>query len=219
MASYSGPNTSSTGLVFCFDPYSTKSYPGSGSTAYDVGGFNNGSLLNSPTYNSSGYIVYNGVNQYAQFPSSANYAFGTGDFTLEMWIYPESFSTYSHLIALPDQGTFALKANVTDGQIYFYSPAYTTFGSTSGWTLSLNTWNHVVFKRASSVGYAFLNGVARGSKSGFTNSFASQTLNLHNGWPGEFSQARIGLTKIYNVAVSDTDIAANFERTRYRYGI
>jgi hypothetical protein len=192
-------------------------------TWYDMSGRgNNGTLTNTPYFfigNINGYISFDGSDDYVTSPSSSNFAFGTGDFTLEVWIYPQSFSTYTHMIALPDQGTFALKANVSDGAIYFYSPAYSTYGSTSGWTLTLNTWNYVVFKRESSVGYAFLNGVSKGSKSGFTNSFSAQVLNIHNGWPGEFAQCGMSNIKIYNRALSAAEIQQNFNATRSRFGI
>jgi hypothetical protein len=192
---------------------------------YDMSGNgNNGTLTNTPYHfigadGTNGYMSFDGTDDYITSPSSSNFAFGTGDFTLEVWIYPQSFSTYTHMIALPDQATFALKANVSDGDIYFYSPGYLTYGSTSGWTLTLNTWNHVVFKRESSVGYAFLNGVSKGSKSGFTNSFSAQVLNIHNGWPGEFAQCRMSNIKIYNRALTAAEIQQNFNANRSRFGI
>lgn len=182
---------------------------------------NHGTLTNGPTYSSlnSGILEFDGTNDYVTTSSSSNFAFGTGDFTLECWIYPQSFSTYTHMIALPDQNTFALKANVTDGAIYFYSPTYTTYGDTSGWTLSINTWNHVIFKRESQVGYAFLNGVSKGSKSGFSNNFSSQVLNIHNGWPGEFTQCKIGCVRIYNRALSSQEISDHFSSHKTRFGL
>ena len=187
------------------------------------GNYNSVAAVNGPTYSSSnnGIIVLDGTNDYlTTSTASPAFAFGTGDFTLELWIYPESFtSTYTHMIALPDQGTFALKANVTDGQIYFYSPSYTTFGSTSGWTLSLNTWNHVVFKREAFVGYAFLNAISRGSKSGFTNNFSSSVLNIHNGWPNEFTPCRMSMIRIYNRALTDAQILQNYNATKGRFGL
>jgi hypothetical protein len=185
---------------------------GDGNTAFQSGGV---------TYNASnsGALNFDGSNDFLTSPASSLFSFGTGDFTLEILIYPESFSTYTHMIALPDQNTFALKANASDGQIYFYSPSYNTFGSTSGWTLSLNTWNHVVFKRESSIGYAFLNGISRGSKSGFINNFTSRVLNIHNGWPNEFTQCRISNVMIYNRSLTTSEIQQNFNALRGRFGL
>lgn len=181
----------------------------------------NATLINGPVYSGQdyGYISFDGSNDYANIPSSSKFAFGTGDFTLDVWIYPQSFSTYTHMIALPNQNTFALKANVTDGDIYYYNPSYTTYGSTPGWRLSLNTWNHVVFKRESSIGYAFLNSVSKGSKSGFSSNFSSQELNVHNGYGSEFAACRISSVRIYNRALSSSEILQNYKVAQARYGL
>jgi hypothetical protein len=225
MGVYGGPEVIQDGLVLSLDAGNKKSYPGSGTTWTDVSGRgNNGTLTNGPTYSSAngGSIVFDSVDDYATLPSSSSFAFGTANFTLEVWIYPQSFTTYTHMIAFPNQNTLALKAGRTgdgDGGIYFYTPSYTTFGSTPGWTLSLNTWNHVVFKRDSFVGYAFLNALPKGSKSGFTNNFSAQVLNIHNGWPGEFAQCRISSVKIYNRALTDSEILQNYIATKGRYGL
>jgi hypothetical protein len=83
----------------------------------------------------------------------------------------------------------------------------------------LNTWNHIVFKRESSIAYAFKDGLSRGSKSGFTNNFTAQICNIHNGWPGEFSQCRISVVRVYNRALSDSEISGNFNAAKSFYGL
>ena len=167
-----------------------------------------------------GYIDFDGTDDYATAPSSADFAFGTGNFTLECWVYPIDISTtYPHMIALPFQGTFALKAEVGTGNIYFYSSSFTTYGSTSGWTLTLNTWNHVMLTRVSNVAYAYLNGVSKGSKSGFNNSFSSQVLNIHNGHPGEFTRMLMGAARIYNRGLSQAEITQNYNAQKNRFGL
>jgi hypothetical protein len=112
-----------------------------------------------------------------------------------------------------------LKANVSDGAIYFYSPAWTSYGNTAGWTLSLNTWQQVIFKRESSTGYAFLNGVSKGSYGGFTNNFSTQSMNIHNGWGSEFTESNISIVRVYNRALSTSEIIQNFNNGRQRFGI
>ena len=216
------PNIVVDGLVLNLDAGNISSYPGTGTTWTDLSSSpTNATLVNGVTYNSSneGHLLFDGTNDYATVSSSSKFAFGTGDFTLETWIYPQSFSNYLHMIALPDQNTFALKANVSDGQIYYYNPSYTTYGSTSGWTLTLNAWNHVVFKRESSVGYAFLNAVSKGSKTGFTSNFSAQTLNIHNGYGSEFAACKISSVRIYNKALTSNEVNNNFNVTKSRYGL
>lgn len=217
-----GPKIVTSGLVLALDAADKLSYRGSGTTWRDLSGNNNtGTLTNGPTFSTGnmGSISFDGTDDYVTSPSSNSFAFGTGDFTLEIWIYPQSFSGYVHMISLPSQSTFALKAEISSGVIYFYSPAFDTYGFTSGWTLSLNTWNCVVFKRESSTAYAFLNALSKGSKSGFTNNFTSQILNIHNGFGTEFTQCRISRVSIYNRALTATEILQNYNATKGRYGL
>ena len=217
-----GPRIVTSGCVLALDAADKNSYPGSGTTWRDLTiNNNNGTLTNGPTFSGAngGCIQFDGTDDYVTSPAANYSAFGTGDFTLEIWIYPQSFSNYIHMISLPAQSTFTLKSDITTGLIYFYSPTFDTYGFTSGWTLSLNTWNCVVFKRESSTAYAFLNGVSKGSKSGFTNNFTSQVLNIHNGFGTEFAQCRISRVSIYNRALSATEVLQNFNATRIRFGI
>ena len=59
---YTGPNIITDGLVLALDAASPRSYPGTGTTWYDVSGYgNNGTLTNGPTFDSGngGSIVFN----------------------------------------------------------------------------------------------------------------------------------------------------------------
>jgi hypothetical protein len=211
----------SSGLVLHLDATNTASYPGTGTAWYDISGSNNNATLtNGPTFTSP-YIQMDGSDDYAATSSSSSFAFGTGDFTLEAWVYPQSLGGYFHIMAFPTQDTLALKAEATSGTIYLYSPSWTTYGNgtISGWTLSLNTWNHVVFTRASGVGYAYLNGVAKGSYGSFNTSFSAQTLQVHKGHPSEFVQGRFSAARVYNRALSSTEVTYNYNATRSKVGV
>jgi len=225
---YPGLPAATGGTITYINGYTIHTFTTSGTfTPYtwnDVSGEgNNATLTNGPTFNSyqwGGYIDFDGTDDYATAPASSDFAFGTGNFTLECWVYPIDISTtYQHMIALPNQGIFALKAEAGTGNIYFYSPSWNTYGSTSGWTLTLNTWNHVMFTRVSNVAYAYLNGVSKGSVSGFNNSFSSQVLNIHNGQPGEFTRMLIGAARIYNIGLSSSQVLQNYNATKARFGL
>ena len=56
-------------LALYLDASKTVSYPTTASTWYDISGNNrNGSLLNGPTYNTNGYITFDGVDDVCNFP-------------------------------------------------------------------------------------------------------------------------------------------------------
>jgi len=61
------------GLSVYYDFSNPNSYPGSGTTVYDLSGYgNNGTLINSPTFStdSGGALVFDGVDDYVQFTST-----------------------------------------------------------------------------------------------------------------------------------------------------
>jgi hypothetical protein len=223
MAFGNGPRIVTSGLVLNLDAADKNSYPDSGTTWRDLSGNgNNATLTNGPTFssNNGGCISFDATDDFATITSNAVFNFGTGNFTLETWIYPESFATYLHMIQMPDQGTFALKANITDGAIYFYNPSFTTYGDTPGWTLILNKWNYVAMTRISSVAYAYLNGESKGSKASFTTSFSNNTVKIHGGnLGGEFAQCKIATSNIYNRGLSASEIQQNYNAQKSRFGL
>ena len=213
------PGISSNGIVLNIDPFLSSSYPGSGTTVYDLSPNPvNGTLTGGPTFTSP-YFQFDSTDDYIAFASSSKWAFGTGDFTLESWVYRQSSTSYTHIFAFPSQSTMALKVENSTGHLYLYTSSWDNYNAPSGWTLPLNTWTHVVFKREQGTGYAYLNSILKQSKVSFTNSFSAQILNIRNGYPGEFQQCRLGMSNIYNRALSDIEISTNYNSTRSRYGV
>lgn len=223
MGIFRGPNIVREGLILNLDASSLRSYPGSGTVWTDLGPNNlSFSLINGTSYNSSnkGVMYFDTTDDYATASAHSSFAFGTGDFTIDAWVKPTQLSnTYTHILALPQQDTFALKINVNGGEVYFYSTGFTTYGSTNGWTVTQDQWNHVVLVRSSSVAYAYLNGVSKGSKSGFSNSFSSQTINIHNGWGSEYAEMYLGPLKVYNTALSSDQVLQNYNAHKERFGL
>jgi hypothetical protein len=91
------------------------------------------------------------------------YAFGTGDFTIECWIYCNSFSTVNWIYDGRPISTNYLEPTIlvsTSGILsYFTNSAY----QIQAGTLTTGTWYHVAYCRASGTGRLFLNGTVTGS--------------------------------------------------------
>lgn len=212
------------GLVLHVDAANKNSYPGTGTAWYDLTENRmTGTTQSGVSYSSSntGVLSFDtSANAYVQFLGHPFTSFRTGDFTLEMWIYPTSFSSYAHMFAMPDQNTFALKAEVTTGSIYFYSGGvFGTYGSTPGWTLSLNAWNHVVMVRRSLVAYCYLNGQMKGKVTGFNNDFYGQAMNIGAGWPNERPTKQVSQARIYNKGLVSAEVLNNYYATKGRFGL
>lgn len=85
MGLFHAPFLPPDGLVMALDPNNIKSYPGTGTTIFDMSGSsNNGTLTNGPTFNSNGYISYDGSNDIVSIPNSTSSNL-TDNFTVSMW--------------------------------------------------------------------------------------------------------------------------------------
>ena len=111
--------------------------------------------------------LFDGSGDYLKTNSSSDFAFGTGDFTMEAWIYPTSVTNTQGVVSTRLDGT------ADTGQIFFglsgtdvlyYAGSGNVF---SGGTVSANAWSHIACSRSGSTVRVFLNGtqVATGTDS------------------------------------------------------
>ena len=122
-----------------------------------LGGFDEISL-------DSGSINFNGTNQYLRGPNDASFAFGTGNFTVEYWLYPLSFSTtptiFDTRLTESTSNGYSDYFNAS-GTFSLYINSSTIYTSSSA--ISLNAWTHIAITRSGTSLRVFLNGVQSGS--------------------------------------------------------
>jgi len=109
-----------------------------------------------------GSVYFDGSGDYLQLPSDAGFSFGTGDFTVEFWMYAESFSgpvTSSPILFdfRAVNGAFPLLyiPNGTNGLTY-YVDSNSRIAATN--CLSLFTWHHVSLSRSGTSTKLFVDG-------------------------------------------------------------
>lgn len=122
-------------------------------------------------------VSFDGNGDYLSAPHSTQFEFGSGDFTVEAWIYlPTTSSNYDVIAAswltgnsTNDSWYFGLSAsNQIVGGVY---TATSTLVTSNG-AISNNIWTHVAFVRNGGSLYLFINGVrdaATGSVTGVVN--------------------------------------------------
>lgn len=133
---------------------------------------NNTTLTNtSTTYNSSIFkfgsasFSFNG-STYLTSSSSANYAFGSGNFTIEFWMYPTAaFNGFTRIMAnLAYNGAYTNgNWNIGGGGAFLTWYCANGGGFNCATTISTNTWYHVAFVRNGTTISCYLNGVLDGS--------------------------------------------------------
>lgn len=211
-----------TDCVCFLDAGNRASYPGTGTTWYDLTGRgNNATLSDSWSFSREfgGSIQFTTSDGRAQVASTSDFAFGTGDLTWEVWIRTESVGSYIHMIAFPDQSTLALKSNVTTAENYVYSPAWTTSGNTPGWNLGRDEWTHVVVTRASGTAYVYINGLYIGSYGGWSGSYTAQIMNISRGYPNEYTDKKIAIVRVFKGrALTTAQIQQNYDASMGRFG-
>ena len=145
-----------------------------GTTWTDLSGNGNtGTLTNGPTYNSAngGSLVFNGSTSYINVPNSANFAFGSGDLSVEAMIYLTGYSSnwsgyYTAVLATQDgTGGRAWIFQVTGTSSSWTNLIFGNFTTnvTATQTFSLNTWYHLVVSKIGTSTQLYANGVATGA--------------------------------------------------------
>ena len=220
--------------IMCLDAGSRISYPGTGTTWTDLSGNGNtGTLTNGPTYSSAngGSIVFDGVNDYVDAPASAALSFGTGDFSISVWIKFSVLQTYHDLFGTANNAVYLGTAK--SGWVlaaYGTTAIYFSYQSNNSWiferiflcTNATNTWYKIDINRESGILKMYRNGVLLYSVTQATNIVSTESfVRIGGGYPSTAATVNgmISVSSIYNRALSAAEISTNFELTRGRFGI
>jgi hypothetical protein len=206
------------GLQVFLDAGNTRSYPGTGNTAYDLSGLGNTSALtNGPTFNSSnlGAFVLDGSNDYILVNSQANILSKTA-YTKIAYIYISNFSTVNNIISGGFSGQHAFWMFGTNKLNAGHNGAWNTVvGATS---LSLNTWYFAAVTYSDSTGWKlYLNGREDGTSATTTTFTGNQEIVIGAYSSGNNFTGRISNIQVYNRALTATEIFQNYHATKGRY--
>ena len=120
-----------------------------------------------------GSVAFLGDKDALQVPAGSDFAYGTGDFTIEAWIRPQGVTSGEA------KGIFCQTQSGNDYVKFFINSDKTvkaTFGSDTitGGMVEVESWSHVAVTRASNTVKVFVNGVASSGTS-VTTDFTDTT--------------------------------------------
>jgi len=170
------PRTVTDGLVLSLDAGSSKNYNVGISTNWvDKFGGNNGTLVNGTYHNDgpfvgAGYVEFVGTGDAVSAPAGSDFAYGTGDFTIEGWFYPTvigqvsgagypSHILFGQTVAATNYLLFGIDAN---GKLFYYRTSAgggsDQFSSAPNGSVVLNKWQYIALCRNNGTTKAFVDG-------------------------------------------------------------
>ena len=219
-----------TGLQLHLDAGNTSSYPGTGTTWTDLIASKAFTLSGSPTYSSSngGYLNF--------VPSSSQYAYSStsltslSTWTVEAWHYYNGTNTGNNPCIVTEQypGSTS-KINFSVGSDSTGTPSILQNGffdggwrvTSTSYSLPATGWYHVVGTYDGANIKLFVNNSLTSSTAYAGTPTSSQAgIVLMRRWDNpDFWGGRLSIVRIYNSALTNTQIDQNFQAQRSRFGI
>ena len=219
-----GPSVVTQGLVLALDAADRNSYPGSGTTWTDLSGNgNNGTLTNMDGSNySDGALSFDGSNEYVTFVSNPSL---TNQITVEVWVQLSSTSptgigwilgregsyrmlytstTFTWVCATTNNGWYTTGTNISATSVTPYTQTYQVVGTYNG-----------------SNNKIYVNGELKSTGANISgNILATNNYNLMRSDAAvEYGKGNFYSHKLYNRALTASEVSQNFNALRSRFGI
>lgn len=221
------PGPVTTDLLLNYDAGNTNSYPGSGTSWFNLQPTTfTSTLINGPTYSTDngGTIVFDGTNDYVQKASiGTEFNFGTGDFTIECWVKLNGnsstdgdgnrvaglVSTYPSSGGITNTFTFLIKGDSTTTGTGLSYYCRDNVGTGSGFnyteyntTITQNVFHQVGIRHIAGVTHFFIDGVTYAASSDLTvnQSVTGRPFSLgtvNYGGYESYLNGTMGITRIY----------------------
>ena len=225
-------NLITDGLVLRLDAANIKSYQGTGTAFKDLStNMSDFTLVGSPAFNTNGFFTFNGTNQYASRVNTSSLK-PSSAISIEQWLNADSWnagtaSNYKCALSCTQGGGYS--HNIWSGNFYSYIYAGGEYLIPSASVSNFSGWHHFVTTFDGQYAKLFIDGsLANTDDYGSANktmTYASNSIFLGaeagsgTSPEGFYWQGKIATTSIYNKALSDTEIAQNYNTTKVRYSL
>lgn len=181
-------------------------------------------ITTSLTYANDGKFTFNGSSNWIELPTSS--LFDSQTITMESWNNPTTTSQNGFLFEKGQVNTQYSNFYNSDGTFYFrtigLSSQDLTFTSSS--FITANKWNHVVCTVGNGTKVVYVNGNIVAQATGVTGTMPTGQTNQYIGKYGSGANeytfnGSIAVSKVYNRALTASEVQQNFIALRGRYGI
>lgn len=219
-----------SGIILNIDAGVKESYPGTGSTLYDLSPSGSNFTLTGLDFNTSkgGYFTFGDNQGDRALKTSQTILGGSNVLTLSMWLRPTSTQSTQAYFSYAASNTYnnelLIIKEASNIGVYYYNTQY----SVTSYNLPLNNWLNMAISFSTSSFIFYVNGNAIRTVSKTTSSLKTGgaiaigqeqdtvggTFDNTQDYVGDFA-----VCTIYNTALSQTDIRKNFNAYRKRFGI
>jgi len=220
-------NLTTNGLVLYYDPSSVSSYPGSGTTITDLSGNGRNGTMSNITYTYP-YFTYNGSSSQISIADNALLEPESGDWTMEVWVNQSVSGNDVVLGKFPAGGaTVSYSIRTTNTSYYAQVASNSGFQNSTTHVGTIGIWYQIVYvftNVAANTFQTFVNGASIGSVGHSLTSLLNTTTNLYIGSynNGEYAQwfdGKIGITRLYNRALTSAEVLNNYNVDKSKYGL
>jgi hypothetical protein len=214
-----GPKSNVDGLIFHLDPANKRSYPGTGTTIFDLSGNNYTSYFANGALLADDLIRVDGVDDYIATPLFNL----TAPITVTAWVK----NVVNEGIVFGASGSGVGYGN-SEYIFYFLGKTIVVQGNPGGAKtfqfpqLNLNQWSYLVMTRDASNNMSiYLNAVGSTSNSqSYSNTLQMNQIGRYSNFYNQYNvKGSIGEVKIYNRALSSTEILQNYNVSKARYNV
>lgn len=234
MALIHSPSTTvRSGLIVHLDAANPKSYSGTGTTWYDMSGNSNHAILNgnanNPVWNAAGYWSFpataTGLNGGMKISDSTSLRVSTMTVELVFTLQTKSLGDgdWMALFSKTISGSQAPAISInqgTSGNRYLHIEMPVAFNSATDLFTDYtgNTWYYVTatFTTGSSIGYLNSSQV---SSSSSTISSTNSDIYLGLDYDNEMFKGKMALVRVYNRALSYSEVVDNFSAMKKRFAL
>jgi hypothetical protein len=232
LPNFATPASVTSNLVLWYDPDNSVSYPGTGTTVNNLASTALAGTMSNIAYTDP-YFSYNGTNSQVSVADNALLEPGSGDWTMEAWVYLSNTTGGKVVLGKFNNGggsdavSYSIRISGSSLFAQMGSGSPGAYVNSTSYTLPLNTWTQVTYvwkAGATKTLETFINGTSIGvvthTLSSLLNASNPLYLGSYNG--GEYSQwmaGRIGITRLYSAALTSGQVLQNYNANRATYGL